>query len=109
MTIRNLKKICADTLDILVVGGGVHGAAIVYHLAKAGYRTAIVEKDDFCAATLANSLKIFHGGLRYLQHFNIKRMRHSIAARREMMQLAPHMVEPQACMMPLSGRGLRGK
>lgn len=109
MTIRNLKKICADPLDILVVGGGVHGAAIVYHLAKAGYRTAIVEKDDFCAATSANSLKILHGGLRYLQHFNIKRMRHSIAARREMMQLAPHLVEPQACMMPLSGRGLRGK
>ncbi len=109
MTIRDLEKICADPLDILVVGGGVHGATIVYHLAKAGYRTAIVEKDDFCAATSANSLKILHGGLRYLQHFNIKRMRHSITSRREMMQLAPHLVEPLACMMPLSGKGLRGK
>ncbi|MCF6188839.1 MAG: FAD-dependent oxidoreductase, partial [Desulfobulbaceae bacterium] len=47
--------------------------------------------------------------LRYLQHFNIKRMRHSITARREMMQLAPHLVEPLACMMPLSGKGLRSK
>jgi len=109
MTIRDLEKICADPLDILVVGGGVHGATIVYHLAKAGYRTAIVEKNDFCAATSANSLKILHGGLRYLQHFNVKRMRHSITARREMMQLAPHLVEPLACMMPLSGKGLRGK
>ncbi len=109
MTIRDLEKICADPLDVLVVGGGVHGATIVYHLAKAGYRTAIVEKDDFCAATSANSLKILHGGLRYLQHFNIKRMRHSITSRREMMQLAPHLVEPLACMMPLSGKGLRGK
>lgn len=109
MTIRDLEKICADPLDILVIGGGVHGATIVYHLAKAGYRAAIVDKDDFCAATSANSLKILHGGLRYLQHFNIKRMRNSITARREMMQLAPHLVEPLACMMPLSGNGLRGK
>ncbi|HEB70201.1 MAG TPA: FAD-dependent oxidoreductase, partial [Desulfobulbus sp.] len=109
MTIGNLKKICAEPLDILVIGGGVHGATIVHELATAGYQTAIVEKDDFCGATSANSLKILHGGLRYLQHLNIKRMRHSIIARREMMQMAPHLVEPLACMMPLSGNGLRGK
>lgn len=109
MTARDLTKLSSDVLDLLVIGGGAHGATIAYHAAKAGYRTALVEKNDFCGATSASSLKILHGGLRYLQHFNIKRMRHSIAARREMMQLAPHLVRPLACMMPLYGNGLRGK
>jgi glycerol-3-phosphate dehydrogenase len=106
---RDLKKLSSDVLDVLVVGGGAHGATVAYHAAKAGYATAIVEKNDFCGATSANSLKIIHGGLRYLQHGNIKRMRQSILARREMMQLAPHLVQPLACMMPLHGNGLRGK
>jgi glycerol-3-phosphate dehydrogenase len=109
MRTRDFKKICANVFDILVVGGGVHGATIACHAAKAGFRTVLVEKNDFCSATSANSLKILHGGLRYLQHLNIKRMRHSILARREMMQLAPHLVKPLPCMMPLYGNGLRGK
>jgi glycerol-3-phosphate dehydrogenase len=109
MTKRDLKKLSSEVQDVLVVGGGAHGATVAYHAAKAGYATAIVEKNDFCAATSANSLKILHGGLRYLQHLNIQRMRHSITARKEMMQLAPHLVQPLACMMPLYGKGLRGK
>lgn len=106
---RDLKKLASEVLDIVVIGGGAHGAAIAYHTAKAGYQVALVEKNDFCSATSANSLKILHGGLRYLQHLNIKRMRHSILARREMMCLAPHLVRPLSCIMPAYGHGLRGK
>lgn len=106
---RNLKKLTAEPLDIVVIGGGAHGATVTYHAARAGFRVALVEKNDFCSATSANSLKILHGGLRYLQHLNIKRMRHSILARREMMHLAPHLVQPLPCLMPVYGHGLRGK
>jgi glycerol-3-phosphate dehydrogenase len=106
---RDLKKLASEALDILVIGGGAHGAAIAYHAAMAGYKIAIIDKNDFCSATSANSLKILHGGLRYLQHLNIKRMRHSIIARREMMRLAPHLVQPLPCIMPAYGHGLRGK
>ncbi len=106
---RDLKKLASEVLDIVVIGGGAHGAAIAYHTAQAGYQVALVEKNDFCSATSANSLKILHGGLRYLQHLNIKRMRHSIVARREMMRLAPHLVRPLSCVMPAYGHGLRGK
>ncbi len=109
MMIRDIKKLSSDVLYVLIVGGGVHGATITYHVTMAGYHAAIIDKNDFCGATSANSLKILHGGLRYLQHLNIKRMRHSITARREMMQLAPYLVEPLPCMMPLYGNGLRGK
>lgn len=109
MMTRDIKKLSSEVLDVLVIGGGVHGATIAFHAAREGYRTAIIEKDDFCGATSANSLKILHGGLRYLQHLNIKRMRHSITARKEMMELAPYLVEPLPCMMPLYGKGLRGE
>ena len=106
---RDLKKLASETLDILVIGGGAHGATIAYHAAMAGYKIAIIDKKDFCSATSANSLKILHGGLRYLQHLNIKRMRHSILARREMMRIAPQLVQPLPCIMPAYGHGLRGK
>jgi len=106
---RDLKKLSSKLFDILVIGGGAHGATMACHAAKAGFTTALVDKNDFCGATSANSLKIIHGGLRYLQHGNIKRMRHSIRSRREMMQIAPHLVQPLGCMMPTHGNGLRGK
>jgi len=107
--IRDIERLGAEILDVLVVGGGIHGATAAYHAARKGYRTAVVDKGDFCCATSANSLKILHGGLRYLQHGNVKRMRQSIMSRREMMRLAPYLVQPLPCMMPLYGSGLRGR
>lgn len=109
MALRDFAKMSSRLYDVLVVGGGIHGATIGYHSAKAGLRSGVLEKRDFASATSANSLKILHGGLRYLQHLNFKRMRHSISSRREMMALAPDLVQPLPCMMPLSGGGLKGK
>ena len=106
---RNLNKLKTNVFDVLIIGAGAHGATAAYHASKAGLKIAIIDQDDFCGATSANSLKIIHGGLRYLQHGNIKRMRHSILARREMMQIAPHLVKPLACLMPTAGYGLRSK
>jgi glycerol-3-phosphate dehydrogenase len=109
MVSRDFAKMSSRLYDVLIVGGGIHGATISYHCAKAGLRSVVLEKQDFAAATSANSLKILHGGLRYLQHLNFKRMRHSICSRREMMALAPDLVKPLPCLMPLSGKGLKGK
>ncbi len=95
--------------DLIIIGGGIHGAAAARRLSVQGYDVALVEKDDFCQATSANSLKILHGGLRYLQHADFRRMRESICCRREFMQLAPHLVQPLACLMPTRGIGLHGK
>ena len=58
--------------------GGIHGAAVFRQLAAAGLRIALVEQNDFGSGTSANSLKILHSGLRYLQHLNFKRIRESI-------------------------------
>lgn len=105
---RNLKKLADNKFDIVVVGAGIHGATIALEAAKAGFSVALLEKGDFGYSTSANSLKIVHGGIRYLQHGDFKRMRESILSRRSMMQFAPHLVKPLACLMPTYGHGIKG-
>ncbi len=104
---RDLDALAAQVFDIVVVGGGIHGAWIAWRAAREGYRVALIEKHDFGGATSANSLKILHGGLRYLQHLDFGRMRSSIRARREFGRGAPHLVQPLPCLMPLRRGGLR--
>ncbi len=104
---RDTSNLENRIFDVLIIGGGIHGAATARECAQAGLKVALVEKNDFGSATSANSLKIIHGGLRYLQHLNIKRMRESILSRRFMAKLAPHNVKPLACIIPNSGHGLR--
>lgn len=97
------------TFDVLVVGGGIHGAAVAHECALQGMSVALIEKNDFGSVTSANSLKIIHGGFRYLQHLNIKRMRESILSRKIMLQVSPHNIEPLQCVIPTSGKGIRNK
>jgi len=106
---RDLNNIANQNLDVLIIGGGIHGAAIARETALAGLKTALIEKKDFSHATSGNSLKIIHGGLRYLQHLDVRRMRESVKARKEMMRVGPHLVKPLGCVMPLYGGGIRGK
>ncbi len=104
-----VQALTGQRFDVLVVGAGIHGAAAAWMTARLGLRTALIEMGDFGAATSASSLKVLHGGLRYLQHANFSRMRESIQARRRFLQLAPHLCQPQAFIMPTHGSGVRGR
>lgn len=104
---RDLSQLAAQEFDLAVVGGGVHGAWVALRAAAAGLRTALLERDDFGAATSANSLRILHGGLRYLQSLDVVRMRRSVRARRSFARLAPQLVTPLGCLLPLGPLGLR--
>ncbi len=95
--------------DLLVVGGGMYGACVAWEAASRGLSVALVEKGDFGAATSANSLKIIHGGLRYLQHADFKRMRESIHERSTLMRIAPHLVHPLPILLPTYGFGQQGR
>jgi glycerol-3-phosphate dehydrogenase len=106
---RDIRKLQEVQFDLAVVGGGIHGAALALAAARSGYRVALLEKGDFGHATSANSLKIIHGGIRYLQHGDVRRMRQSIVSRRRMMTFAPHLVKPLACLMPTYGHGIKGR
>ena len=106
---RDITRLAEEEFDLLVVGGGIHGAAAAWAAARKGLSTALIDRGDFGHATSANSLKIIHGGLRYLQRADFRRMRSSILARRELQRLAPHLVRPLACVTPTSGFGTRNR
>ena len=106
---RDLLKLSEHSYDLLVIGGGVYGAGIAWDASLRGLSVALVEKADFGSATSANSLKIIHGGLRYLQHGDVRRMRQSIAERKALMRIAPHLIHPLPVMLPTYGHGLKGR
>ena len=106
---RNLSKLGSTTFDLLIIGGGIHGAVLAWQAALCGMSVGLIEKGDFAQGTSFNSQKIIHGGLRYLQNLNIARMLQSMWSRRQLMMLAPHLVHPLRCLMPVYGHGFKGK
>jgi glycerol-3-phosphate dehydrogenase len=106
---REPTKLTETVFDVLVIGGGIYGAALARSAALQNLRVALIEQNDFGGGTSANSLKIIHGGLRYLQHFDVPRMRESINARRRLLKIAPHLVRPLPCLIPTYEFGLRSQ
>ena len=88
------------TYDVAIVGCGVYGAFAAREAALRGLSVAVIDKKDFCGATSANSLKIIHGGVRYLQQLDIARVVESAKERKSLMRFAPHLVHPLPCVMP---------
>jgi len=106
---RNLTNLANNHFDVLIIGGGIYGAWTAWDAAQRGLSVALIEKGDFGGATSANSLKIMHGGLRYLQHADFKRMRESIRERSILLRVVPHLVQPLPCLMPTYGHGMKGR
>ena len=89
-----LAALAAEHFDVLVVGGGITGAGVALDAATRGYSVALVEKRDFGAGTSSRSSKLVHGGLRYLQNFDLGLVREALLERQLMVALAPHLVHP---------------
>lgn len=89
-----------EQYDLAVVGGGIYGAATAWEAASRGLSVILIEADDFCSGTSANSLKTIHGGLRSLQRFDFPEMREYIRERRALLRIAPHLVSPMQCVIP---------
>lgn len=106
---RDLGAIAARAWDLAVVGGGIYGACAAWEAARRGLSVCLLERDDFGGATSSQSLKVIHGGLRYLQHAHLLRFFEAVAERRRFLELAPHLVSPMAFVMPTRGRALRSR
>ncbi len=104
---RDLDALEDSRFDVLVVGGGILGASVARDAALRGFRVALVERADFAGSTSANSLKVVHGGLRYLQRANLRRLRASIRERSIWLRIAPHLVHPLPVLVPTFGYGTR--
>lgn len=97
-SLRN--ELTESALDVLVVGAGITGACIAREAAACGLSVGLIDRADFAAGASANCLKIVHGGLRYLQHLDLRRMRESINERSIWLRSAPHLVEPLPVLLP---------
>jgi glycerol-3-phosphate dehydrogenase len=106
---RDLAKLSSSQFDILVVGGGIHGALVAWDATLRGLSVALIERGDFGSATSQNSLKLIHGGLRYLQDGNLSRIRTMARERTTWMRIAPHLVHPLTCLTPTRENVLRGR
>ena len=105
---RSLAALAGREFDVLVVGGGITGAVTAWDAAQRGLSVALLERGDFGGATSAESLKVVHGGVRYLQHLDIVRVRESSRERRALLRMAPHLVQPMPFVVPTYGHGMRG-
>jgi glycerol-3-phosphate dehydrogenase len=92
--------------DMIVVGGGIYGAMLLLEACKQGIRTLLLERDDFGGATSFNSLRILHGGLRYLQKLDLPRFGESVRERRWFLRNFPELARSLPCLMPLYGKGM---
>lgn len=106
--IRRFDRLVDRDCHVLVIGGGIFGACVAWDAALRGLSVTLVEKGDFGGATSANHFHVVHGGIRYLQHMDLRRVRESAAERSALLRTAPHLVEPLPILMPAYGHGLRG-
>jgi glycerol-3-phosphate dehydrogenase len=89
-----LATLTRDEFDVVVVGGGITGAGVALDAAARGYSVALLERADYASGTSSRSSKLVHGGLRYLQNFDLGLVREALLERQLMVTLAPHLVRP---------------
>ena len=95
-----LAALSEQEFDVVVVGGGITGAGVALDAATRGYSVALVERADYASGTSSRSSKLVHGGLRYLQNFDLGLVREALLERQLMVALAPHLVRPLPLVVP---------
>ncbi|HEY4333069.1 MAG TPA: FAD-dependent oxidoreductase, partial [Ilumatobacteraceae bacterium] len=99
-----LRRLGAETFDVLVIGGGITGVGVALDAASRGLRTALVERDDFASGTSSKSSKLVHGGLRYLQQGEVRLVYEALHERQRLRRNAPHLVRVLPFMIPILTR-----
>src|SRR5262249_40921702 len=106
---RDIAALDASGPDLLVIGGGIYGAAAAWDAAQRGLRVALVEGDDFGGGVPWNSRKPIHGGLRHLPHGDVASLRESMRDRRALLRIAPELVRPLGFLVPTRGWGAESR
>ena len=99
-----LRRLSAESFDVLVVGGGITGAGVALDAVARGLRVALVERSDFASGTSSKSSKLIHGGLRYLQQGDIALVYEALYERQRLLRNAPHLVRTLPFMIPIMTR-----
>lgn len=98
---QDIQRADTELFDLVVIGGGITGAGIALAAARKGWKTLIIDKHDFAFGTSSRSAKMIHGGLRYLQHLQIKLVKEALSEREHLLKEYPHLVKPQPFFMPI--------
>jgi glycerol-3-phosphate dehydrogenase len=93
--------VAQQSFDLLVIGGGIHGAAVARDATGRGLKVLLAEKGDYACATSSASSKLIHGGLRYLELGRLGLVRESLAERGMLLRTAPHLVAPLRFLLPI--------
>jgi len=102
-----LDTLRAQTLDVVVIGGGVVGAGAAVDAASRGLTIGIIEANDWASGTSSRSSKLVHGGIRYLEQLDFKLVREAFVERGLLLRtIAPHLVHPVPFLFPLTKPGL---
>ena len=97
----NLDKMAKDTLDLLIIGGGITGAGVALQAAASGIKTGLIEMQDFSEGTSSRSTKLVHGGIRYLKTFDVEVVSDTVKERAIVQQIAPHIPKPDPMLLPI--------
>ena len=107
--IRDLTRLGSTKFDLVIIGGGAYGVSAAWDATSRGLTVALLERGDFGHATSAQSLKVVHGGLRYLQNLDIRRIRASDGERKTLMRIAPHLVHVLPVLLPTNRTGIQSR
>lgn len=106
-----IERLRSETFDVLILGGGINGAGTARDLALRGrasngkFTVGLVEQNHFSSGTSGKNSHLIHGGLRYLKQYDFRLVREALRERAVLLQIAPHLVDPQPFLMPLAGFG----
>ncbi|MDF3819950.1 glycerol-3-phosphate dehydrogenase/oxidase [Leptospira sp. 96542] len=97
---RRISELKAE-YDIIVIGGGITGANVVWDASLRGYNCLLVDKNDFASGTSQATSKLIHGGLRYLKNLEFSLVRESLRERRYLAKISPHSIQPMGFIVPV--------
>jgi glycerol-3-phosphate dehydrogenase len=98
---RQLETLGKNRFDVIIIGGGINGTGIARDAAMRGLRVLLLEKGDLGEGTTAWSTRLIHGGLRYLEYYEIPLVRESLRERELLFRNAPHLVQPLPFVVPI--------
>src|SRR5215213_234321 len=94
--------------DVIVIGAGINGAGVARDAAMRGLRVLLLDKGDISSGTTQWPTRLIHGGLRYLEHYEVPLVRESLKDREILLHMAPHLVKPLKFTVPIYERSSRG-
>lgn len=103
-----LETVGEQPFDLIVVGAGINGTGIARDAAMRGLRVLVLDKGDISSGTTQWATRLIHGGLRYLEHYEVPLVRESLRDREIMLRIAPHLVKPLRFVVPIYDRSSRG-